>query len=379
MKDNTKFVGLDVSKEIIAVAVANGGREAPRFIGTIPNTPEAVRKLIRQLGEVTRLEVCYEAGPTGYGLYRQLKGMGVSCMVIASSLIPSRPGDRVKTDRRDALRLAQLLRSGELTPVWVPDEEDEALRDLVRAREDGKEDQLRARHRLLKFLLRYGLYPPKGTKNWTAKHRQWLDSLHFENRALQTVFQEYLHQLDEISERIKRLEREIHTQATESIHAPVIQALQTLRGVAEITATTLVAEVGQFSRFRNPRQLMAYAGLVPKEYSSGASRWQGGITKTGNAHVRRVLIESAWSYRYKPALKGDIRRRQQGQSAEVQRVAWKAQDRLHQKYFRMIARGKSPTVAATAVARELLGFIWAVSCTAEKAAKPNVVSETKVS
>ncbi len=292
--------------------------------------------------------------------------MGIKCIVVAPSLIPVRQGDRVKTDRRDALRLAQLLRAGELTAVWVPGEDDEALRDLVRAREDAKEDQLAARHRLLKFLLRNGIHFAQGAKNWTAKHRNWVDGLKFENRALRIVFQEYLHHLDEIAGRIERLEQEIHLQATESSHAPVIQALQTLRGVAEITATSLVAEIGEFSRFQNPRQLMAYAGLVPKEYSSGASRWQGGITKTGNAHVRHSLTEASWSYRYTPAVKGEIRKRQEGKSPEVKNIAWKAQNRLHRKYARMVSRGKPHSVAVTAVARELLGFIWAIACTTEQ-------------
>lgn len=366
MEYTTKFIGFDVSKDNIAIGIAEAGRESPRFYGTIPNTPEAIRKTIMRLAEDAQLEVCYEAGPTGYGIYRQLTVMGISCMVVAPSLIPSRPGDKVKTDKRDALRLAQLLRSGELTAAWVPTEEDEALRDLVRAREDAKEDQHRTRQRLLKFLLRHGLHAPQGVRNWTVKHRTWLDSLKFDKQAEQLVFQEYLHALDEIEARLKKFEVEIHVQATESEHAPVIQALQTLRGVAEITATTLVAEIGEFSRFANPKQLMAYAGLVPKEYSSGKSRWQGGITKTGNAHVRWVVTEAAWSYRYKPAIKGDIRRRQEGQSSQVQATAWKAQDRLHRKYFRLVSRGKSPSVAAAAVARELLGFIWAIACQVEK-------------
>ncbi|GMA64859.1 IS110 family transposase [Alicyclobacillus fastidiosus] len=366
MKDSTKFVGLDVSKDSIAVGIADIGRGAPRFFGTITNNPEAIRKLVRQLGNDVQLEFCYEAGPTGYGLYRQLTKMGLSCMVVAPSLIPVRQGDRVKTDRRDALRLAQLLRAGELTSVWVPQEDDEGLRDLVRTREDAKEDQLRTRHRLLKFLLRWGLRTPKGIRNWTPKHRKWLDTLQFTNRAQRMAFQEYLHQLDEIDGRIQRLEQEIHVQATDSFHAPVIQALQTLRGVAEVTATSLVAEIGQFSRFSNPRQLMAYAGLVPREYSSGANRWQGGITKTGNAHVRHILAESAWSYRYSPAIKGRIKQRQEGQSPQTQAIAWKAQDRLHRKYFRLISRGKNHSVAVTAVARELLGFIWAIGCMAER-------------
>ncbi|CAB3391264.1 IS110 family transposase [Kyrpidia spormannii] len=367
MKDTTKFVGLDVSKDTIAVAVAEGGRGEIRFVGTYPHTVEAVHKVVKQLGGPSvRLEFCHEAGPTGYGLYRLLRAMGLSCIVVAPSLIPTRPGDRVKTDKRDAVRLAQLLRAGELTPVWVPGEVDEALRDLVRAREDAVQDRLRARHRLSKFLLRWNRRPPEGTRAWSKAHRNWLDHLSWSDVRLQTVFQEYLHALDEIEGRIQRVEAAIHEQATQSDRAPVIQALQTLRGVAEVTAVSLVAEVGEFSRFRNPRQLMAYAGLVPKEYSSGARRWQGGITKTGNAHLRRVLVEAAWSYRYKPAIKGQIRKRQEGQPAKITDIAWRAQDRLHRKYRKMVGKGKPIGVSVTAVARELLGFVWAIACEVER-------------
>jgi len=365
MNYTTKFVGLDVSKDTIAVAVADWGREPARYYGMIENKPEAISKLMKRLGKPEELIVCYEAGPTGYGLYHQLKKMDIQCSVVAPSLIPTRSGDRVKTDRRDAVNLAQLLRAGELTPVWVPSEEDEALRDLVRAREDAKEDLLRARHRLSKFLLRHDLRPPEKMKNWTSKHRRWLDGLKFENDALRVTFQEYLHAIDEIEARIKRLEAEIHAQATESVHAPVIQALQTLRGIAEVTATGLVAEVGSFSRFDSPRQLMAYAGLTPSEYSSGASRHQGGITKTGNSHLRHLAVEAAWAYRYPPAVKGDLRRRQEGHDPRILAISWKAQDRLHRKYKRLLYKGKSGPVAATAVARELLGFIWAIACEVE--------------
>jgi transposase len=365
MKDTTKFVGLDVSKEKIAVGIADRGREPARYWGAIENSPEALRKLMGKLGEPEELLVCYEAGPTGYVIQRQLQKMGILCIVVAPALIPTAPGDRVKTDRRDALRLAQLLRAGELTPVWVPDEEDEALRDLVRAREDAKEDQLRARHRLLKFLLRHGERAPRGVRRWSPRFREWLDKLHFEHAAADVVFREYLHTLDEIEERIRRLEAAIHEQAEASRRAPVIKALQALRGVAEVTAVTLVAEVGEFSRFRSPRQLMAYAGLVPREHSSGSRRSQGGITKAGNSHVRRIVVEAAWSYRYPPAVKGAIRRRLEGQDPSVQAVSWKAQVRLHHKLRRLAARGKRRSVAVTAVARELLGFVWAIACLVE--------------
>lgn len=367
MKHITKFVGLDVSKDKIAVAIAEEGREAPRYWGMIPHTPEAIRKLMKQLGECNSLYVCYEAGATGYELYRLCLSLGIECIVAAPSLIPQRPGDRVKTDRRDALRLAQLLRAGELVSVYVPTEEDEALRDLVRAREDTKEDQLRARHRLTKFLLRHDLRPPVGVRKWTVRYREWLDRLTFSHNSLRTTFREYLHHLDEIEQRLKRLEEEIHLQATESVHAPMIQALQTLRGVAEITATSLVAEIGCFSRFAHPRQLMSYAGLVPSESSSGEVRRKGAITKAGNSHIRRVLVEAAWSYRYQPALKGNLRKRQKGQTQEIQAISWKAQNRLHKKYCRLMGKGKPGGKVVTAVARELLGFIWAITQQVEKA------------
>ena len=366
MKDITKFVGLDVHQDTIAVGVADRGGGRGRYWGTIPHRAEAVRKLMSQLGRKEQLMVCYEAGPTGYELQRLLAGMGIRCVVVAPALTPTRPGDRVKTDRRDAVRLAELLRAGELTPVWVPGEEDEALRDLVRAREDAKQDLLRARHRLSKFLLRHGIRPPQGVRRWSGRYREWLEGLELGQPVLQRVLREYVHAIDEIEERLKRLEAEIHEQATASVHAPVIQALQALRGVGEVVAVTAVAEVGSFLRFARARQLMAYAGIVPSEYSSGARRRRGAITKTGNAHLRRVLVEAAWSYRHPPALKAKIRQRYEGQPPEVQRIAWKAQERLCRRYRRMIARGKPPAVAATAVARELVGFMWAIACWVER-------------
>ena len=370
MNDNTKYVGLDVSKEKIAVAIADEGREKPRYWGMVRNDAKAIRKVMAKLGAPERLEVCYEAGPTGYGLYRLLLSMGVECTVVAPTLIPKRAGDRVKTDRRDAMRLAQLFRAGELVSVHVPTEEDEALRDLVRAREDTKEDQLRTQHRLTKLLLRHDIKPPKDVKRkWTKKYWEWLNQLTFKHQALSVAFQEYLQTLNEIKQRLKRLEKEIHAQATESDHAPLIQALQTLRGVAEITATSLVAEVGSFRRSSRAPQFMGYTGAVPSEVSSGESRRQGNITKTGNNHIRRLLIEASWSYRYKPALKGALLKRQEDQPADIQAISWKAQHRLHDKYFRMLSKGKSGGKAVTAVARELAGFIWAIAQEVEQPAQ----------
>ena len=364
MNHSTKFVGLDVSKETITVAVADGS-QAPRYLGGIANTSEAVRKLIKRLGRPEELVACYEAGPTGYGLYRQLSQLGVPCVVVAPSLTPVRPGDHVKTDRRDALRLAQLLRAGELTPVWVPGEEDEALRDLVRARESAKRDLRRARQEITSFLLRHGIEAPKGIRRWSKMFVRWLDTVSFTHRPTQVAFQEYLRAVHEASGRVERLKAEIHAVATESDRAPVIQALQALKGVREITAVTVVAEVGEFSRFRSPAQLMAYSGTVPREFSSGARVRRTGITKTGNAHLRFVLGEAAWAYRYKPAVKAHLRVRQQGLDPEITAIALKAQERLHRKYWRLIGRGKPSGVAATAVARELLGFMWAIACSVE--------------
>lgn len=365
MNYNTKYIGLDVSKEKIAVAIADEGREKPRYYGMIPHSPEAIRKLVNKLGKQANLHVCYEAGPTGYGLYRLLLSMGVKCEVIAPALIPKKPGERIKTDRRDSVKLASLLRAGELTSIYVPTEDDEALRDLVRAREDAKEDELRAKHRLTKFLLRHDIHPPNGVNKWTYKYRTWLHRLTFERSTSRVVFQEYLHHLQEIELRVKRLEEEIEIQATEGFHAPMIQALKTLRGVAVITATSLVAEIGSFKRFPTPTQFMSYAGLVPSEASSGDIRRQGKITKTGNRHVRRLLVEAAWSYRHQPALKGNLKKRQEGQPPEIQSISWKAQNRLHKKYYRLLSRRKESGKAVTAVARELAGFIWAITQEAE--------------
>lgn len=370
MKDTIKYVGLDVSKEKIAVAIAEEGRGEPRYFGMISNTPEEIRKLVKKLGDPDTLRVCYEAGPTGYSLYRLLLALGVYCEVIAPSLIPKRPGERIKTDRRDSIRLAQLYRAGELTSIYVPTAEDEALRDLVRAREDAKEDELRAKHRLTKFLLRNNIHQPSGVNKWTKKYREWLDTLKFESSNLRVVYQEYYHQLKEIEQRISRLEEEIKLQASEGIHAPIIQALQALRGIALITATSLVAEIGSFKRFSTPRQFMAYVGLIPSEFSSGDKRRQGEITKTGNRHVRRLLIESAWSYRYQPAVKGELKRRQDGLSPAIQGISWKAQNRLHKRYYRLLSRGKEGGKAITAVARELAGFIWAITQEVEDAPSP---------
>lgn len=367
MPKKMRHVGLDVHAETIAVAVAEADGSV-REMGTIRNRPEAVRKLITKLGGPSALRVCYEAGPTGYPLYWQLTALGVHCDVIAPSLIPTKAGDRVKTDRKDAAKLARCYRAGDLTAVWVPDAATEALRDLVRAREVTKQDQLRARHRVSKFLLRHGCQRPEGLRAWTAKHAQWLARQTFTLPTLQVVFDEYRATLALLADRLARLERAIA--AALATLAPAQQALvgalATLRGVQQVTAATIVSELGTLRRFANPRQLMGYAGLVPREHSSGSGVHRGAITKTGNAHLRRVLVEAAWAYRHRPnPASGLLRARQQGQPAPIVAIATKAQQRLCPRYRRFHEQGKPPLAVATMIARELLGFIWAIGYAVE--------------
>jgi transposase len=350
-----RFVGLDVHAENIAVAVAETGGEV-RSLGNIPNRLESVGKM----------KCCYEAGPTGYVLYWQLTQMGVACEVIAPSLIPTKAGDRVKTDRRDAEKLARCYRAGELTAVWVPDAAHEALRDLVRAREAAKKDQLRHRHRLGKFLLRHGKRPTDAGTAWTQKYLNWIRThVRFEQPALEATLTHYLEEVDHAAERIAKLEQAIDeavAQAAPEIRV-VIEALQALRGVAKTTAATVVCELGSLTRFQSPRQLMGYSGLVSREYSSGNRIQRGAITKTGNAHLRRVLVEAAWTYQHRPNARGPVLRRQQSLnlSEEAKRIAWKAQQRLHKRFTALAARGKNHNQIVTALARELLGFVWAIA------------------
>ena len=282
-------------------------------------------------------------------------------MVVAPSLIPTKAGERVKTDRRDAKKLARLLRSGDLTPVRVPGEEQEAMRDLVRARESAKEDVLRKRNELSKFLLRLGLRPAKGVNPWTQKHRQWLESLRLEQAPQQVVLRDYLHALDEASARLQRLEKEIEELAPQYCDPDMLQALQALRGVQLVTSVTILTELGNIECFQSPAQLMSFTGLVPSEHSSGGKERRGSITKTGNAHVRRVVVEAAWHYRHIPRVGAALKKRQEGVSEEVKAIAWKAQNRLNKKYRRMVGRGKLRTVTVVAMARELMGFIWAIA------------------
>lgn len=364
-----RFVGLDVHAETIAVAVAEQGGEV-RSLGTIPNRLEPIRKLVGKLGAVKDLRVCYEAGPTGYVLYWQLTQLGVDCQVIAPSLIPTKAGDRVKTDRRDAEKLARCFRAGELTAVWVPTKDQEALRDLVRRRESAKKDQLRARHQLGKFLLRHG-QRPTGMKAWTKAYLEWIKThVHFAESALETTLADCLEEVDHVAARIVKLEKAIDEEVKKA--APqmrvVIEALQALRGVAQTTAATIVCELGCLTRFATAPDLMGYSGLVAREYTTGNRVQRGGITKTGNSHLRRVVVEASWAYQHRPNVSGFLLRRQKNLelSEEVKKIAWKAQQRLNKRYKAMAGRGKNKNQIITAIGRELLGFIWAIGVHVEK-------------
>jgi len=358
----TLYVGLDVHKISISVSVAEEGRDgAIRFIGEIPNAPADVAKLAQRLAkEGARLEFCYEAGCCGYEIYRQLVELGHGCIVVAPSKIAKKPGDRIKNDRRDAQKLAVMHRSGDLTAIWVPDRAHEAMRDLVRARMDAAMQLMRARQQLLAFLLRHGRsYGPKA-KNWTIRHRRWLAGQTFGEVTHQMVFQDYVEAVLTAQERRDQLEQRIAEVSSAWSLAPVVDALRALRGLDLISAVTLVAALGDLRRFETPRQLMAYLGLVPSEHSSGGSVRRGGITKTGNCEARRMLVEAAWSYQYMPRVaqaKIDIVARQ---SKVVRDIAWKAQTRLCQRYRKLRAGGKKPTVVVAAIARELSGFVWAI-------------------
>ncbi len=375
MKEKVRFLGLDVHAETIAVAIADPDGEV-RSLGTIANRAESIRKLVKKLGSVEQLRACYEAGPTGYVLYWQLTQLGVECAVIAPTLVPVKAGDRVKTDRRDAERLARSHRSGDLTAVWVPDEGSEALRDLVRAREAAKADQLRARHRLSKFLLRTGRRPETKIKLWTGVHMTWVRQLRFEHPAQESTRLDYLHEVEHMAERVLRLEQAI-TDAIRLASAQtqeVIRGLQALRGIAEISAVTIISELGELSRFENARQLMGYSGAVPSENSSGKRVQRGSITKAGNAHLRRIVVEAAWSYRLRPGIGPRLRKRQEDVPEEIKEIAWKAQIRLTKRYARLAAAGKDQRKIVTAVGRELLGFIWAIGIKAEAACKQKLAA-----
>jgi transposase len=358
--EGTTFVGLDAHKEWINVAMLLPGRETP-IEWQVPNEVGAIRKMLRRIeGEAPgEVRFCYEAGPCGYALQRQITdGSAASCMVVAPSLIPGKPGERVKTDRRDAKKLAFLFRAGMLTEVQPPSEEDEAARDLCRAREDAREDLVRCRHRLTKFLLRRGIVFTGGKRAWTRAHRRWLCALHLQQDWDQVVFSDYLLAVEHLEGRLDTLANRVEQLSQQRRYAVGVAVLRCFRGFDTITATALVVELHTFHRFTSPRKLMAFVGLVPSEHTSGRRRRLGAITKTGNGHVRRLLIEAAWSYRHPPRV-GTLARRRKGQPPRVIALADRAMQRLYRRYVRLTLRGVPSQKAIVAVARELVGFVWA--------------------
>jgi len=363
MSDHSEaYVAFDTSKLRNAVAIADAGRSGEiRFLGEIENSSAAIAKLVRKLAaKYGRLTFCYEAGPTGYGLYRQIKGLGHACMVVAPSLIPRKPGERVKTNRRDALSLVKQLRAGDLTAVWVPDARHEAMRDLTRARETAVEDLRRKRQQVSAFLLRQGLHYPS-ERTWTKTHRNWLASQKLEHAEQRIAFEEMLLAMRQAQERIERLEQAIRAAVPDWSLAEVVTALMAMRGIEFISATAFLAEIGDLSRFATPRELMAYLGLVPSEASTGDTVKRGRITKTGNRRARRILVECSWSYQHPPRVGKEKQERVAAAPPAVREIAWKAQCRLTARYRALIRKGKLKTVAVTAVARELSAFIWAIN------------------
>jgi transposase len=361
-KDSTLFVGWDVHKETIAVAYVGEEREADVLsLGTIGTRQKDIDALVRKLqakGKSWRF--VYEAGPCGYWLYRYLTQKDLLCWVVAPSQIPKRAGDRVKADRRDAVHLARLLRSGDLTPVSIPSVEDEAIRDLVRAREEVLKDLQAAKVRLKAFLLRQDMRY-EGRAKWTAAHLRWLANVVCPTPAQQSVFQEYVRAVAEQTDRLQRWEADLQSLVKTWRWAPGVEAIQALRGVQFLAAVTLIAELGDLTRFATPRQLMSYLGLVPREHSSGERRRQGSITKTGNAHARRVLVEGAWAYRYPAKVSRHLQLRLAHVPKVIQEISWKAQVRLRKRYRRLVARGKQVNQVVVALAREMAAFVWAIA------------------
>jgi transposase len=359
--DATTFVGMDVHKNSIQVAVLVAGTgEVVEF--REPNTTEAIRRLARRLKREApgKIAACYEAGPTGYGLQRRLRELGIACTVVAPSLIPIRPGARINTDPRDACKLAELFRAGLLTEVHPPDEGQEAVRDLCRCREDIQQDLVRARHRLSKFLLRRHCIYRQTKHHWGTRHMVWLRALHFEDPASQATFDSYLLTIEQAAERLVQADRRLSQIADQDPYREPVAWLRCFRGIDTLTAICLIAELHDFRRFASPRALMAYLGLVPTEHSSGESEYRGAITKAGNKHVRRLLVEAAWHNRFSPRIPEPLRRRRQDQPQRVIAIADRAQQRLHRRWVRMTARGKPTPKIAVAAARELVGYLWAV-------------------
>lgn len=362
MAHYTKFIGLDVHKNSIAVAIADSRNSEVRFYGNIPNTLDGIVKLAHKFSEDgANLSFVYEAGPCGYTVHRKLLDAGYECRVVAPSLIPKKAGDRVKTDRRDAQTLARLHRAGELTSVWVPGPEQEAMRDLSRLREDLKTHERHVKQQISAFLLRNGRFFPEKSR-WTAKHDAWIDSQRFDQPLHQVVLQGYCDTLDSLRMQLQAAEKEMERALDSWSLASHVKALMGLKGVDLVTAFTIMAELGDLSRFASAPQFMAYLGVVPGEHSSGSKVRRGSLTKTGNGHVRKVLVEAAWSYRLKPLKSKNLLTRQEGLPEEIGKISWEAQKRLSHRYRHLTQAGKKKTVAIAAIARELAGFIWAIGC-----------------
>lgn len=358
-QSNILFIGMDVHKESIEIALAEDGigGEVRRF-GAIGGTREDFKKALRKLvSKGQTLHFCYEAGPCGYELYRFIISEGHVCTVVAPSLIPKKPGDKVKTDKRDAIALARLYRAGELTAVYVPNPEDEAIRDLSRAREECVSTRAKAKQRLKSFLLRHDIRCPY-SPNWNEAHLRWLAQVKLPHPASQVVYQEYLNAVTEAVHREQRLLREIEKQVKQWRLCPAVYALMALRGVRMVVASTIIAELGDLSRFTHPKQLMSYLGLTPSEYSSGERQRRGAITKCGNNHARSILIEAAWNYRFNPKVSKEMQKRQEDLPLPIRDIAWKAQLRLTHRYKAMSRNKKNPNIIVVAIARELVGFMW---------------------
>lgn len=356
------FVGIDVAKVRNAIAIADGERGGEvRFLGEVDASEESMRRVVKRIAaKHSHVQFCYEAGPTGYGLHRLITSLGHSCIVVAPSLVPRRPGDHVKTNRRDAISLAKLLRAGELTAVWVPDEGHEAMRDLVRGRAAAVETLRVHRQQVSAFMLKHGrIFPRK--KGWTMRYLRWLQEQQFDHPAHQIVLQEMVEAVRLSKERVDRLGQTIEEFVPNWSLAPMVRALQALRGIDLIVAVTFVTEIGDVRRFESPRQLMGYLGLVPSERSTGTTVRRGGITKAGNGRVRHMLVESAWTYRHPPRIGTKKLYLLQQVTPRVRDIAWKAQTRLTGRYRALSGRGKKATVVCTAIARELVGFMWSVA------------------
>ncbi|MGR3982026.1 IS110 family transposase [Pseudoalteromonas sp. 1181_04] len=363
-KHSILFIGLDTHKEFNEVAYIEEHRGAqPVHLGRFSSSKVAVQKLVRQFESKypgATLHFVYEAGPCGYWIYRLITSLGHCCYVVAPSLIPKKPGEKIKTDKRDALKLAKLLKSEDLTPIYVPEPEDEAVRDLSRAREVAMKDLKDAKYQLKALLLRNNINY-KGTANWSQKHLRWLTELVLPHPAQHIVLQEFLHTITERISRLERLDNELTHHVHQWRYYPVVKAIQAMRGVRLLVATGVVAELGDLTRFDHPRKLMSYLGLVPSEHSSGGKRHIGAITKCGNGRARRLLIEGAHTYRYAENISTDMQKRQEGLPKDIIDIAWKAQLRLCKRYKKMIAKGKHYNLVVTAIAREMIAYIWAIA------------------